>query len=108
MQQRIHQCAVCDSRAPRERPCHGFVHHHKIIIFAEQLQRNFFGRGFESRARQDLDVDYIARGHPLCAPREALSDAYTAIIDQLLNARAAQFGQAGSEIKVEPSPGIFG
>jgi hypothetical protein len=33
---------------------------------------------------------------------------YSALIDQFLNARAAQFGQAGSKIKVQPSPGIFG
>ena len=108
MQQRVDQRAVRDSRARVHDHARGLLTTTKSSSSWSNSSGISSGCGFERRARQHFDVDHLARGHALGAPGQPFADTHSALIDQFLDAGAAQFGQAGSEIKIEAAPGIFG
>src|SRR5712692_11367806 len=88
-------------------PCR-LVHHQEVFILIEDLEGNGFGQGFERGSRNDFDFDGLARRDTMGAPRCASADAHPPLVNQLLDARAAELGQALGKEEVQSPPCIFG
>ncbi len=72
----------------------GLIHHDHILVFVEHVQWDLFRSRSHRRTRENFDVDDIAGHHPLRSPGQPFADVNTALIDQLLNASAAEIGKA--------------
>jgi len=94
MEQRVHEGALRGAGARVHDHSRGLIHHDHILILVEYVDRYLFRSRSQRRARQDLDIDEVAGHDTLRSPRQTFANADAALVDQLLNASAAQIGKA--------------
>lgn len=84
------------------------IHHDDVFVLIEDVDRYLFGRGPQWRAGQNFDFYGVTRHDALCWAGETFANANTTLVDQFLNASAAEVRKARSEIEVETAAGIVG
>ncbi len=90
MQQGIHQRALPGAGPGVNHHSRPLIDGDQVLVFVEDVERDLFRRGPQRRTRQNLDIDDIASHDPLRLPGQAFIDVHAALIDQLLNASAAE------------------
>ena len=94
MEQRVHQGASSGAGPCVNHHSRRLIHHDHILVFVEHVEWNLFWSRSQRRARNDFDVDDIAGHDALRSPRQPFADAHAPLIDELLNASAAEIGKA--------------
>ncbi len=107
MEQRVHEGALRGAGARVHEHSRVLIHHDHILIFVEYVDGYFFRSRSQRRARQDLDIDEVAGHDTLRSPRQTFANADAALVDQLLNASAAQIGKARGKVEIQTAARIF-
>jgi hypothetical protein len=102
-----------DERASR-RPGSGvndhsrrLIHGDDVFVLVEHVNWYLFGRSPQWRAGQNFNFYRVACHHQLRPACQAFADTNTALVDQFLNASAAEVRKARSEVEVETAAGIL-
>src|ERR1700726_4393936 len=107
MEQRV------DERASRRAgPCvhdhsRRLIHSDDIFILVEHVDRYLLGRCPQWRAGQNFNFYNVACHDPMRSAGETFTDTGTTLVDQFLNASAAELRKARSEVEVETAAGIL-
>jgi hypothetical protein len=95
-----------DERASRRPgPCvndhsRWLIHRDDVFILVEHINRYLFRRSPQWWARQNFNFYGVACHDPMRPAGEALAHTDTALVDQFLNASAAEVRKARSEVEV--------
>ena len=107
MEQRV------DQRASR-RPGSGvndhsrrLIHRDDVFVLVEHVNRYLFRRSSQWRAGQNFNFYNVACHDPMRPAGETLAHTDAALVDQFLNASAAEVRKARGKVEVETAAGIL-
>ena len=79
----------------------------QIVVFVQDVERQGFGGKAGGTRRRDVQANDFARPHPVAGSQRAAGSRRPALLDEPLDLRARQIGQARRQVLVEPRAGVF-
>src|ERR1700680_5331795 len=107
MEQSVDERAPCRSAPAMNDHSGRLIHSDDVFVLVEHVDRYLLGRSPQWWAGQNFNFYNVACHDPMRSAGETFTDTDTALVDQFLNASAAEVRKARREVEVEPTAGVL-
>ena len=83
------------------------VDYQQIVVFVQDVERQGFGGKLGGTRRRDVQRNGFALAHPVAGGQRAAGGGRPALLDEPLDLRSGQIGEARRQDLVEPRAGVF-